>query len=65
MSKLMTFAAIMMFYIILSYLLFPAAFYYGVQKSYASAGNGYILGSLVSIGLWQFFGKNVVESAEG
>uniref|UniRef100_A0A6C0I4M8 Uncharacterized protein n=1 Tax=viral metagenome TaxID=1070528 RepID=A0A6C0I4M8_9ZZZZ len=64
MSKLMTFSAIMMFYIILSYLLFPAAFYYGIQKSYESAGNGYILGSLISIGLWQFFGKNVVEAAE-
>ena len=62
-SKFTTFFAVMAFYIFLSYLLFPAIFFYLNGNSYAAAGNGYILGSLISIGLWQFFGKKVVDSA--
>jgi hypothetical protein len=58
-----TFLAIMAFYIFLSYLLFPAIFYYMTDRSYASMGNGFIMGSLISIGLWQFFGKNAVSNA--
>lgn len=59
-SKLQTFLGIMAFYVALSYVVFPLAFYYLVDKSYASAGNGFILGSLVSIALWMTYGKKMV-----
>jgi hypothetical protein len=59
-NKFQTFAAIMAFYIFLSYLAFPMIFFYFVEKSYASAGDGFILGSLISIGLWQFYGKTLI-----
>ena len=59
-NKLQTFASIMAFYIFLSYLVFPMLFFYFVEKSYKSAGNGFILGSLISIGLWQFYGSKMI-----
>ena len=56
-----TFLGVMIFYIVLSYLAFPAAFYYLVEKSLLSAGNGFVVGSLVSVGLWFTFGRNLVK----
>jgi hypothetical protein len=58
--KFQTFVSIMLFYILLSYVLFPLAFYYLVNKSLVSAGNGFIVGSVVSIALWHFYGKHMV-----
>jgi hypothetical protein len=60
-SKLQTFLGIMAFYILLSYILFPLGFYYLVEKSLTSAGNGFILGSIISIGLWLGFGRKLVK----
>jgi hypothetical protein len=60
-SKLQIFLGIMAFYILLSYVLFPLGFFYFVEKSLASAGNGFILGSLVSIALWLVFGRKLVK----
>ena len=60
-SKLQTFLGIMVFYIVLSYIIFPLGFYYLVEKSLMSAGNGFIIGSLVSIGLWLIFGKKLIK----
>jgi hypothetical protein len=59
-SKLQTFIGIMVFYIALSYIVFPLAFYYLVEKSLSSAGNGFILGSLISIVLWHFYGRKMI-----
>jgi hypothetical protein len=59
-SKLQTFLGIMGFYILLSYIIFPMIFYYLVGKSLASAGNGFIVGSLISIGLWLTYGRKMV-----
>ena len=59
-SKLQTFLGIMAFYILLSYLIFPMLFYCLVGKSLASAGNGFIVGSLISIGLWLAYGRKMV-----
>ena len=39
--------AIMGFYILLSYLIMPGLFYYFNGKTLASAGNGFILGSIL------------------
>jgi hypothetical protein len=35
-------------------------FYYFVEKSLSSAGNGFVLGSLISIALWYSFGRKMV-----
>jgi hypothetical protein len=59
-SKLQTFLGIMSFYILLSYLIFPMIFYYLMGKSLASAGKGFIVGSLISIVLWLAYGRKMV-----
>ena len=59
-KKLQLFASIMGFYIILSYVVFPLGFYYLVEKSLESAGNGFVLGSLISVTLWYFYGRKMV-----
>ena len=51
----------MVFYILLSYVIFPSIFYYFVEKSLVSAGNGFVVGSLVSIALWFVYGKKIVK----
>jgi len=60
-SKLQKFIGIMAFYIFLSYILFPLGFYYLVEKSLKSAGNGFVLGSIVSVALWFVFGKKMIK----
>jgi len=59
-KKLQLFASIMGFYILLSYIAFPLAFFYLVEKSLESAGNGFVLGSLISVALWYFYGRKLV-----
>ena len=59
--KLKTFLGIMVFYIILSYIVFPLGFYYLLGKSLTSAGNGFIVGSIISILLWYFYGRKLVK----
>jgi hypothetical protein len=60
MSQLSTFIGIMVFYAVLSYILFPVAFYYLMDKSLSSAGYGFVVGSLISIMLWFGFGSKMV-----
>jgi len=60
-SKLQTFISIMLFYILLSYIIGPLVFFYFVQKSYVSAGNGFIVGSIISIFLWLAFGSKLIK----
>ena len=60
-SKLRLFLSIMLFYILLSYVLFPLAFYYLVEKSLSSAGNGFVVGSLISLALWLSVGRKMVK----
>jgi hypothetical protein len=59
--KLQIFIGIMAFYALLAYVVFPVGFYYLVDKSLASAGNGFIVGSVVSVILWLFVGKKLIE----
>ena len=59
-ANLQMFLSIMAFYAILSYILFPLGFYYLIEKSLLSAGNGFIVGSLISIGLWLTYGRKMV-----
>ena len=60
MSDIATFAGIMVFYAVLSYILFPIAFYYFMGPTFASAGKGFIVGSLFSIVLWLLYGSKMV-----
>jgi len=60
-SKLRLFIGIMLFYILLSYVLFPLGFYYLVDKSLSSAGNGFVVGSIVSLVLWLTVGSKMVK----
>ena len=59
-ANMQKFLAVMGFYILLSYVIFPIGFYYLAGKTLASAGNGFVLGSVVSIVLWFMFGKKMV-----
>lgn len=61
MDKTMTtFLQIMGFYMFLTYVLGPVIFYYAFGRTLASAGNGFIAGSILSIMLWVFVGKKMV-----
>ena len=59
-SKLTTFLGIMGFYILLSYLIGPVIFYYVFGKTLQAAGNGFIVGSILSILLWHFAGSKMI-----
>lgn len=59
-SKLQTFIGIMVFYLLLAFIIFPIGFYYLVDKTLLSAGNGFIVGSIISIILWLTVGKKMV-----
>jgi hypothetical protein len=60
-SKLSTFIGVMVFYILLSYIIFPLAFYYLVDKSLSSAGNGFVFGSIISVILWYSYGQKLIS----
>ena len=60
-ADLQTFLGIMAFYALLAYVIFPLIFYYLVDSSLQSAGNGFIVGSIVSIGLWLVVGRKLVK----
>ena len=59
-KKLQTFIGIMAFYAFLSCVLGPVVFYYLVNKTLLSAGNGFIVGSVLSIALWLVYGKKLI-----
>ena len=59
-KSMTTFLQIMAFYMLLTYVLGPIVFYYAFGRTLASAGNGFIVGSILSVVLWHFFGKKMV-----
>lgn len=60
MSSITTFTYIMLFYAILSCVIGPVIFYFLGNKSLQSAGNGFVLFSIVSILLWYTKGRKMV-----
>ena len=58
--KLQMFIGIMAFYAAIAYIVFPVGFYL-IEKSLTSAGNGFIVGSVVSVILWLVVGKNLIK----
>jgi hypothetical protein len=60
MAGLQMFIGTMLFYILLSYVVMPVIFYYYVEKTLLSAGNGFVAGSLLSVVLWYTFRSQIV-----
>ena len=60
MKGLQMFIATMVFYVLLSYVAMPLIFYYSVEKSLVSAGNGFVVGSLLSVVLWYAFRSQII-----
>jgi len=60
MKGLQMFIATMVFYVLLSYVAMPLIFYYSVEKSLVSAGNGFVVGSLLSVILWYAFRSQII-----
>ena len=54
------FMQIMAFYAFLSYVVGPVVFYYAFGHTLQSAGNGFIVGSILSIVMWYFYGAKMV-----
>lgn len=61
--NLTKYAGVMVFYAVLTYLLFPAIAYFLFGKTLEAAGNGFIVGSVVSVVLWKVFGYGLVKGA--
>jgi hypothetical protein len=59
-GNLSTFTYIMLFYVVLSYVIGPIIFYFLGGKSLQSAGNGFVVFSIVSILLWYTKGSKMV-----
>jgi len=57
------YASVMAFYAVLTYLLFPAIAYFFFGKTLEAAGNGFIVGSVVSVVLWRMVGMGMVKGA--
>jgi hypothetical protein len=60
-DKLQTFIVIMIFYIILSYIIGPLVSYYFMGCTLTAAGNGFIVGSILSIILWLTVGSKMIK----
>ncbi len=59
-SQIITFIYIMFFYAILSCIIGPILFYFIGNKSLQSAGNGFVVFSIISILLWYYKGRKMV-----
>ena len=50
----------MVFYILLSYVIAPLIAYYFMGKTLKAAGNGFVVGSIISIILWYSYGSKMI-----
>jgi hypothetical protein len=57
------YTGVMAFYAALTYLLFPALAYFFFGKTLEAAGNGFIVGSIVSVVMWRMVGMGMVKGA--
>ena len=58
----MKYIQIMVFYVLISYILFPLIGYFMFGKTLLSAGNGFVVGSIISIVLWYVYGRTLITS---
>ena len=61
-SNFMRYVQIMAFYVLISYIFFPLIGYFMFGKTLQSAGNGFAIGSVVSIVLWYIYGRTLITS---
>ena len=61
--NLTKYTGVMAFYAVLTYILFPAIAYFLFGKTLEAAGNGFIVGSIVSVILWRMVGMGMVKGA--
>ena len=61
--NLTKYTGVMVFYVVLTYIIFPAIAYFLFGKTLEAAGNGFIVGSVVSVVLWKFYGFGMVKGA--
>jgi hypothetical protein len=57
------YTGVMAFYAVLTYLIFPTLAYFLFGKTLEVVGNGFIVGSIASIILWQVFGIRLVKTS--
>jgi hypothetical protein len=55
------YTGVMAFYAVLTYILFPVIAYFLFGKTLEAAGNGFIVGSVVSVVLWKVYGFGLVK----
>jgi hypothetical protein len=55
------YAGVMAFYAVITYLLFPVIAYFMFGKTLEAAGNGFIVGSVISVVLWKVYGYGMVK----
>lgn len=63
-EKLELFVKIMVFYAVLAYLVCPLVAFKFVEPTLNSAGNGFVVGSLISVGLWYTYGKKMLNQSK-
>lgn len=56
-----TFIQIMLFYAILSYVIMPVIFYYAFGRSLLRVGDGFVVGSILSVILWYTYGSKMIK----
>ena len=61
-SNFLKFIQIIVFYIFISYVLFPAVGYYMFGKTLQSAGTGFVVGSVISVLLWYVYGRKLINN---
>jgi len=58
--KTKIFVQIMGFYVLLSYVIGPVLFYFAFGHDLQAAGNGYVVGSVLSLLLWYYKGSKMI-----
>lgn len=51
---------VMLFYFALSFIICPLIMYYFISQTATSLGNGWVIGSIISIILWYTMGQQLV-----
>ena len=63
MAQITIFVQVMLFYALLTFIIGPMIGYYSFGDL-ESAGNGYVIGSILSLILWYLVGSQLVEDAK-
>ena len=56
------FMTVMVFYAVLSCAVMPAIFYYVGDRTLMTAGNGFLVGNVVTVLMWLYFRNTILYS---